>query len=189
MPSADRTEAGQFRSHLETMDALRQISDFTASSIRQLENRMRSDEELRDLDPTQTALDIVSKQSALLLSRFDLQALAKSARQLETGADYARRILRRYREEIPAEHQEQVVGTLVHGYPSHSFLIDLEECVEIGIPARSAAGEESKLMERIAVALHRFEPSDAILGLTLPTRVPGDTPTACETSLTAELAL
>lgn len=94
--------------------------------------------------------------------------LAESERRLETDAAYAERILRRYRPELPAEHVDTLVARLVRGYPSHWFVIDLEECADIGLPARPGAGDEIVRLERFADACRRLERGAAILGITPP---------------------
>jgi hypothetical protein len=66
---------------------------------------------------------------------------------LEIADQYAERILTRYRPDI--RDRKTVLRKLSRSYPTHDFIIDVEELREIGIPARPAAGKEIAIIGRL----------------------------------------
>lgn len=160
--------ARQEKSHLERTQALRHIHGFACRSFDEIATVLGRRDDFSPDDARRVATEIVARLSEPLFARIDPAALAESERRLETDAAYAERILRRYRPELPADHADALVARLVRGYPSHSFVIDLEECLDIGLPARPAAGDEFVLLERFADAFRRLERGAAILGITPP---------------------
>lgn len=84
------------------------------------------------------------------------------------GAACARRILRRYRPGIPEARAEALLTRLVWSYPCHGFVIDLEECRDLGLPARPGSALETPVLDGFAAAFRLLEPGTAILEVHAP---------------------
>ena len=95
--------------------------------------------EMRAADATSKAAELTGNLLGPLYARVDPMVVAKAARGLEVGSEYAARILRRYRPELAAE-ADSLIRRLVHAYPSHGFALDLEELRELGLGARGSRG-------------------------------------------------
>lgn len=167
-PPSSGDGAAQEKSHLERTQALRHIHGFACRSFDEIATILGRRDDFSTDDARRVATEIVARLSEPLFSRIDPESLAESERRLETDSAYAERILRRYRPELSADHVGALVARLVHGYPSHSFVIDLEECRDIGLPARPAEGDELALIERFADAFRRLERGSVILGIAPP---------------------
>ena len=144
------------RSCLERFQALDQLYEYAQHTFDGMvkdaieENGMRADEACR------VATDFASKICGPMYAQVDPEQLAESARHLKVGLLYADRILRRYRPQLYAEAGPAIIERLVKAYPSHDFVIDKEELLEIGLPVRDPSAEESPIIERFARELARF---------------------------------
>ena len=97
----------------------------------------------------QHAIRFVAATTGPLFSKLDPEKLGRYSRALAVGTAYGERLLRRFSESDEAT-KTRILDKLVRGYPSHSYIIDYTELVEMGM--RVALFPES---ERAAVgALH-----------------------------------
>jgi hypothetical protein len=88
-----------------------------------------------------------------IVSQIDATRVAESARGLELASEYACRLLRRYRKDLHDGVCPGAVHRLIHRYPSHGFVVDLEELSELGFPARAAEEDEGEAIEALATTL------------------------------------
>jgi hypothetical protein len=51
----------------------------------------------------------------------------------------------------------EIIEASVRGYPSHDFVIDLEEARELGLPARPATKEEVPIVDQFVSALYDLQ--------------------------------
>jgi hypothetical protein len=79
------------------------------------------------------------------------EKLGECSRELSVGEEYAKRLLRRF-SSWDEKKRDQVVEKLVHGYPSHDYIIDYEELKEIGFQTELFSKDERKAVEGL------FEP-------------------------------
>ncbi|MFM7141775.1 MAG: SDH family Clp fold serine proteinase, partial [Alphaproteobacteria bacterium] len=98
------------------------------------------------------AIDMVSKVYAPIYGQLDPMRIGESWRGLRLGIEYGMRLLCRDRQ-IPGDKARAIVDRLVYGYPSHDFMIDMEEAHSIGLPVRPAQGHELPLLRDLGRAL------------------------------------
>jgi len=101
------------------------------------------------------AIDLVSKLSAPVLAQVAPETLAESARQTDLGRHYGGRVSARYRPRVRREVAKRQVETLVVGYPSHGFVIDHEELLDMELPVRPMDDAEFEILERLGLYLVR----------------------------------
>ena len=156
VPSVDR-------SCLEHFKALEQLQNFSRDAFGDLVRTVTGNSGMCAADACRVASEVVGRICAPLYGQVDPADLAESARHLDVGMGYARRVLRRYRPELYRERGEELVQRLVWGYPDHGFVLDLEELEEIGIPARHGTKDEEQFIEAMASVFRRFEPDAAVM--------------------------
>jgi hypothetical protein len=98
------------------------------------------------MDACQVGSDMTGKLMAPLYAQLSPERIGQSARHLEAAEQYAERLLRRYRLEIADDDRTSIIRMLGRGYPSHAFIVDLEELVDLGLTARLTDGEEERLL-------------------------------------------
>ena len=145
------------RSCLENFKALEQLQRYTRDTFNDLVTTVIANSGLCAEDAGRLASEVVGKICLPLYSQIDPAELAESARHLEVGVEYVRRVLRRYRPDLYRQRGEEIIRQLVWGYPSHGFVLDREELAEIGIPARTPTAEEAPLVEAIADKLPELQ--------------------------------
>jgi hypothetical protein len=111
---------------------------------------------MRLFDACSKAAELTQGLYGPLFGQLDPAHVAESARGLEIGEEYAERLLKRYRPALWAERGPKLLDRLVHGYPTHGFVIDREEAQELGIPTRIPDAQEAALLDQLAVALIEF---------------------------------
>jgi hypothetical protein len=82
--------------------------------------------------------------------------------------EYALRLLRRYRPELEGKLARKIVHTLIHAYPSHGFILDLEELRDLGLPARAPGEEEAPIVDALALALVEYGTDSDLIALAMP---------------------
>ena len=72
-----------------------------------------------------------------LYAQIDPRELGESIRMLTTSEEYAIRVMSRWGyPELERDERRRIAQTLVWGYPTHGFVIDLDEAIEIGLNAK-----------------------------------------------------
>jgi hypothetical protein len=127
-----------------------QVSDAVAQGLRRNREALRAG----PATPSSSA-DAAEIAGAIIRSAFspvEAIRLAEAARALEETQDLCERLFRRYRHELYADGVG-IVHKLIHGYPCHSFPIDLEELRDLGLPARQADDDERGILDAVAEAI------------------------------------
>ena len=146
----DRTGSVRQVSALETFKGLEQLLDHSLEAfdtiVKLLLVRTHLDVPiaLKHTEPLFAA--IVSS----LYQNVDLHELGESRRYLAEIEEYAVRVMTRwsYKNE-DADKVQQIVRRLVWEYPSHGFVIDLEEAQEIGLNAKPLSFGSEEISKRI----------------------------------------
>lgn len=99
------------------------------------------------------AIDLVTKLTAPVLAQVTPETLAASTRQTNLGRHYGGRVSERYRRGVRRGVAKRQVERLVVGYPSHGFVIDYEELVDMELPVRPAEGLEHDVLLRLGLFL------------------------------------
>ena len=137
-------------SALEPFRAVDQVADGVAQTLKRTRGALSKD---RRAAGSSEAADVTGAVVRSLFSPMDPLRLAESSRLLEETEAFAERLFRRYRAELLPNGILETVSRLVHGYPCHGFPIDLEELLELGIPARAAEDGEVPILAAITTAL------------------------------------
>lgn len=121
----------------------------------QVAHPTRPGEYVSSLDAWKTILELEQSFSGKvigpLLAQLHPVDLGFYSRAQEVGEEYARRILQRwvYRDR-PVEYINFISETLVARYPSHQFVIDLQEARELDLPADLMPADLMPLVQRLA---------------------------------------
>ena len=104
-------------------------------------------------EASRNATDLTGILYRDLYAKIDPSHVAEAARGQEQGMYYIERLLKRYRPHGFSDKTREAVHALVHDYPAHDFVVDLEELQELGFPARRAAGGEIQALDDLAQGL------------------------------------
>lgn len=162
---SQKADAAPDRSCLERFQALNQVQQHARETFGELVQVVMGNSEMGVEEAARIATEFTARTFAPMYSQIDPASLAAGARDLEVGLGYADRVLRRYRPQLYAEHGPAVIQHLVNGYPSHGFVIDLEELADLGIPARGPAPEEAPILSALADALQHLDGSEGLIEL------------------------
>lgn len=158
-----RADVSVRSSCLVSSRALDEVKKFCVATYDEVVRQLIQCRRMRAEDACRAAAELVGHLATPLTSQVDPVAIAESARSLENGAMYAERILRRYRPQLWAERGRRIVEQLVFGYPTHEFTIDLEELLEIGLPARHATGDEAEAVAALAGTMNELDGNRAFI--------------------------
>ena len=146
---------GDFTSALNPFKALEQAHSF---SLDALDNSVRMIAVSSGLDLDECirhAINFVVGTTGPLFSRLDPGKLGEYSRALAVGSEYGNRLLRRFTD-WDDRKRAFVVDKLVHGYPSHDYVIDYHELEELGFKVRLFEGGERDAIETALDAARRI---------------------------------
>ena len=155
-------------SRLAPFKALEQLQRVAADTYDELVTRILEKSGMRPFEACSKAAELTSSLYGPLYAQVDPTRIAECARGLELGMEYALRLLRRYRPEIEGKQGEKIVHKLVHAYPSHGFILDLEELRDLGLPARAPEEEEAPIVDALALALVEYGTHSDLIALAMP---------------------
>lgn len=126
---------GEFTSALNPFKTLEQLQKFSLETldigVKMI--AMRSGMDLND--SIKHAIDFVRVTTGPLFTQLDPEKLGEYSRALSVGTEYGERLLRRFTS-WDEQKRTEVLERLVHGYPSHDYIIDYHELQEIGFDAK-----------------------------------------------------
>lgn len=155
----------EYQSALNPFKTLEQLQKF---SVQTLDIAMKTIMVRSGLDMDiclKHSIAFVEATTGPLIGRLDPEKLGEYSRALAVGSEYATRLMSRFSGKSDDEIKN-IVDTLVHGYPSHDYIIDCKELQEIGLPASLFNDEEHCVVEPVVDELakgvahiHLYEPS------------------------------
>jgi hypothetical protein len=158
-----RGDFPQIRSCLERFKGLEQLQRHSIETFEVMVQNILEGSGMKPADACGIAAEFTGKVCGAMYQQIDPDSLGQNARFMEIGYEYAERLLRRYRPGIyETEKGRQIVEYLVRHYPSHDFIIDLEELADLGLPARLMDQQESKIFENFQSAVSELEEPDFI---------------------------
>ena len=96
------------------------------------------------------ALPFVTCVTSPLYQQVNPIEVGEARRHLAVGEEYCQRIMKRYSySSLSSLKIEKMVKRLVWEYPSHSFVIDLEEAIDIGLNAEGLNDARTMLCEEL----------------------------------------
>jgi len=156
LPENQERVGMRYSSALNGSKALEQVQQHCVVSLEVVARMLNKLTGLSIGEVVQLATEFCGKTSATLYSKLDPKSIGEYARALDVGLTYGVRILTDYMQ-WPEEKATQTVRDLVHSYPSHGYVIDHDELVKLGLPAKHLDGV--------------FEGIFAVIGETLPSDV------------------
>ena len=122
---------GEFRSALNLFKTLEQLQ---TASVEALASAMRFIVDQYEMSYDESlphAISFVGATTGPLVSRLDPEKLGHYNRELTVAIEYGLRLLTRYSGRSKSNASE-LVEKLVYGYPSHDYIIDYRELVDLG---------------------------------------------------------
>lgn len=141
-----------YRSCLERFKALEALQRHAIETL-DIAVQMLLQQQMNLMDACKVAVEFTGKLMDPLYAQVQPAKVAQSARYLEIAEQYAERLLRRYRPEIRREQRVILIRALGRRYPSHSFILDLEELVEMGLSARRPTPDEARILDQMVPPL------------------------------------
>lgn len=155
-------------SRLVPFKSLGELQQAAMDTFESVAGRILEKSGMRPFDACTKAAELTTSLYAALYAQIDPSRLGEGARALETASEYAVRILRRYRSEMDPDQAKRIVHRLVYGYPSHGFVIDLEEARDLRLPVRPGKEAETPILEELATALIEFGTEEDLIELAGP---------------------
>jgi len=138
-------------------------------------------------DAVKQAVDFVSVIVTPLYQQVKPRELGEWSRRLEVGEYYARRVMVRYSYPTKTgDDIDEILDKIVRGYPSHRFVIDLQEAQALGLNVHALNDDEEPLARCVlqlvnecigllpAQAAPPEESADAAIAASLAERVGND---------------
>ena len=146
----DRTGRGRRISALESFKALEQLLEHSLDSFDAIVRFLRKNTHMDTPHAIEQANPLFAAIVSPLYQQIDPHELGEMGRYLSEIEEYALRLMDRWsyasRDE---EDREQIVRSLVWEYPSHGFVIDLDEAREIGLNAKTLDDKSEALCIKI----------------------------------------
>ena len=166
----DAKGKAEFTSALNPFKALEQLQAFSLAalnaSVKMLVERTR----LSVNECVKHAIEFAVGTTSPLFSQLDPEKLGEYSRALAIGSEYGDRLLRRSGWDDPEQRME-VLNELVHGYPSHDYIIDYHELQELGLDVKLFTPEESDAAYKaMARSLHEAGENRAFVRVVNPTK-------------------
>lgn len=121
----------KYTSALNAFKTLEQIRTFAYLSADLTHDWLKGKTELSVETSVKYGIDFASKIVEPLMSQIDPEKLGEYSRALEIGKFYGDRLLKRYTN-FDMTQRENILQTLIYLYPSHSYIIDFKELIDIG---------------------------------------------------------
>lgn len=122
---------GEFSSALNPFKTLEQLRKFSLETL-DITVKMIAMRSGMDLDEClKHAIQFVHKTTGPLFTQLNSEKLGEYSRALAIGSEYGDRLLRRFAS-WNEDKRMKILEKLVHGYPSHDYIIDYHELQEMG---------------------------------------------------------
>lgn len=164
---------GDYTSALNPFKALEQAHSFSLDAL-DTSMRMIARSTGLDLDECiRHAINFIVGTTGPLFSRLDPEKLGEYSRALAVGSEYGNRLLRRFTD-WDDRKRTSVVDKLVHGYPSHDYVIDYHELEELGFKVQLFEGGERNSVQTALEAtlsiIREHEQLNALVHLAEPAK-------------------
>ncbi len=149
-----------FTSALNPFKALEQLQAFSLEALN-ASVKMFAERSSLSLDECiKHAINFVIGTTSPLFSQLDPEKLGEYSRALAIGSEYGDRLLRRF-SDWNATQRSTILEELVHGYPSHDYIIDFHELQELGLKVRLFAEDEREAVINAVLQLHALSTDQA----------------------------
>lgn len=136
----------KFTSALNGFKALEQVQIHTIQTLDLATKMILQRTGMRFSDALHLAAEFAGQTSGTLYAQLDPKRIGEYARALGIGERYGILILTRFMN-WPLEKAKQTVLRLIQDYPSHDFVIDYSELLDLGLPAVLADPAVANVLE------------------------------------------
>lgn len=165
----DAKGKAEFTSALNPFKALEQLQAFSLEALNASVKMLVARSGLSLDECVKRAIEFAVGTTSPLFSQLDPEKLGEYSRALAIGSEYGERLLRRSGWE-DARQRSEVLNELVHGYPSHDYIIDYRELQELGLNVKLFAPEEGDAAHKaMACSLLEAGENGAFVRLVNPT--------------------
>lgn len=176
----DARGKAEFTSALNPFKALEQLQAFSLEALNASVKMLVERSGLSLNECVKHAIEFAVGTTSPLFSQMNPEKLGEYSRALAIGSEYGDRLLRRSGWDDP-RRRSAVLNELVHGYPSHDYIIDYRELQELGLNVRLFTPEEGDAAyEAMTCSLHEAEENGAFVRLVNPAK-PTRRPRASDT--------
>lgn len=154
-------EDGGSRKHISALNGFKALEQIQLHTIQTLDVTMKmifSRSGMRLSESTHLASEFCGQTSGTLYSQLDPKRIGEYARALDIGRQYAMLVLTRMMK-WSMENASWTVERLVQGYPSHDFVIDYEETLELGLPSVLPSDDIENTIEAMREQILKFNTS------------------------------
>ena len=136
----------EFVSALNPFKALEQMQNFALETL-DLSMKMIVERSGMDLEECfKHGMEFVKVTTGPLITQLNPEKLGAYSRALSIGEEYGKRLLRRF-SPWDEDKRNKVIMTLVHGYPSHDYIIDYHELQDLGFQVELFKEEERNAVQ------------------------------------------
>ena len=128
----------EFTSALNPFKTLEQLQRFSLETLDIAMNMIVTRSGMALDDCLKHAIQFVGCITGPLFTQLDPEKMGEYSRALAVGTEYGERLLRRSN----VTNSEAIIEKLVHGYPSHEYIIDYLEIKEMGLQVSSLSRSE-----------------------------------------------
>lgn len=158
-----------YSSALNPFKTLEQLREFSLQTLDIAVKLIVARSGMTPADALGHATRLVGEITGPLFSQLSPEKLGEYSRALSVGVEYGKRLLKRY-SKIPDENQRPLLEKLVHGYPSHDYIIDYHEAQDLGLPVRPFKDSERDLVNKLLACISEardeislIEPEEALV--------------------------
>lgn len=134
---------GDYNSALNPFKTLEQLQAFSVEGLYSAMDLIVDRYALSYEDALRHATAFVEVTTGPLIGRLDPEKLGAYSRELSVASDYGERLLKRY-SNWTAQKINKTIQQLVYGYPSHDYIIDFVELLELGFDVELFQTEEAR---------------------------------------------
>lgn len=176
----DARGKAEFMSALNPFKALEQLQAFSLEALNASVKMLVQRSGLSLNECIKHAIEFVVGTTTPLFSQMNPEKLGEYSRALAIGSEYGDRLLSRSGWDDP-RRRSVVLNELVHGYPSHDYIIDYHELQKLGLNVKLFTPEEGDAAyEAMTCLLHEAEENAAFVRLVNPAK-PTRRPRASDT--------
>lgn len=158
---------GAYHSALDPFKALEQMQSFSVEALSSAMRFIVANYEMSYDDSLRHAVAFVNVTTGPLVGRLDPEKIGQYSRELSVATEYGTRLLRRCGK-WPDKKINEVVDQLVYGYPSHEYVIDYPELVDLGFDVELFAPEQQSLVADLRPIAEEEDRSENIVRLVQP---------------------
>ena len=109
---------------------------------------------------THIAVELSKGIIARIMGQIDPMHIGEVSRALKIGEEYGRRL-----SEVSCNLKDDALTRLVHGYPSHGFVIDKHETTDLFVNVREALERELNLLKLVKSAVRNPVQGEIVIGI------------------------